>query len=166
MPDISDKIKTFLEKMMRVVPGYAGYAGKEGRRNTDKILRLHLAGQLAEVKATIDGFTAGLTNQPGTLDLMTPVGSIAKTLEKVIDRLKYAEYGYAGFFDTPAVAEPQLDALYQFDLDLSAAVADLKAGASAITPDAASLGALLEDLKRFDARLNARHDAITNTKTV
>ena len=166
MLDISDKIKTFLEKMMRVVPGYAGYAGKEGRRNTDKLLRLHLAGQLAEVKAAVDGFTAGLTNQPGTIDLMTPAGSIAKTLEKVIDRLKYAEYGYAGFFDSPAVAEPQLDALYQFDLDLSAAIVDLKAKAALIKPEAAILNALLDDLRAFDRRLNARHDSITGSSAV
>jgi hypothetical protein len=166
MPDISDKIKTFLEKMMRVLPGYGGYAGKESRRNTDKLLRTHLAGQLQEVKTSFDAFTAGLTNQPDTLDLMTPAGSIAKLLEKVIDRLKFADYGYAGFFDSPKVQEPQLDALYQFDMDLSAAIVDLKAKASLIKADAATLSALLEDLRAFDRRLNARHEAITNTKAV
>ncbi|MDI6739429.1 MAG: hypothetical protein QME74_03595 [Candidatus Edwardsbacteria bacterium] len=166
MPDISDKIKSFLDKMMRVVPGYSGYADKENRRNTDKILRLHLASQLAVVKATFDGFTAGLTNQPGTLDLMMPANSITKLLEKVIDRLKFADYGYAGFFDSPAVMEPQLDALYQFDLDLSAAIVDIKSKASVLKPDPAILAAFLEDLRAFDKRLNARHEAITNAKTV
>ena len=64
------------------------------------------------------------------------------------------------------MAEPQLDALYQFDLDLSAAIVDIRAKASLIKADAAILNALLEDLRAFDRRLNARHEVITNTKTV
>jgi hypothetical protein len=166
MPDISDKARTFIEKMMRVLPGYSGYTDKESRRNTDKLLRTHLAAQLQEVKTSFDAFTAALTNQPDTLDLMTPAGSIAKLLEKVIDRLKFADYGYAGFFDSPKVQEPELDALYQFDLDLSAAILDCKTKVSVLKPDVAQLNALLEDLKKFDARLNARHDAIAGTKAV
>ncbi|HTY09377.1 MAG TPA: hypothetical protein VMF29_09465, partial [Candidatus Edwardsbacteria bacterium] len=114
MPDISDKARTFIEKMMRVLPGYSGYADKEARRNTDKVLRTHLAGQLQEAKTAFDAFTSSLSNQPDSLDLMAPAGSIAKLFEKVIDRLKFADYGYAGFFDSPRVQEPELDALYQF----------------------------------------------------
>jgi hypothetical protein len=166
MPDFSDKARTFIEKMIRVLPGYSGYADKEGRRNTDKLLRTHLAAQMQEVKTSFDSFTAALTNQPGTLDLMTPAGSIAKLLEKIIDRLKFADYGYAGFFDSPRVQEPELDALYQFDMDLSSAILDCKSKVSVLKPDVAQLNALLEDLKKFDARLNARHDAIASTKTV
>ena len=166
MPDISDKARTFIEKMMRVLPGYGGYADRESRRNTDKLLRTHLAGQLQEVKTAFDAFIATLSNQPDSLDLMTPAGSIAKLLEKCIDRLKFADYGYAGFFDSPKVQEPELDALYQFDLDLSAAILDCQNKVSVIKPDPAQLNTLLEDLKKFDARLNARHDAITGCKAV
>ncbi len=161
MPDASDKVRNFMEKLFRIVPGYGGYAEKESRRNTDKILRLHLAGQLDEAKSAFDRFMSDMTKQKGHLELMTDASSITKLLEKVIDRLKYAEYGYSGFFDSPKVQEPELLALYEFDTSLAQNIMDLKSKISVIKPDASILKALLEDLRRFDDRLNARHEAIT-----
>jgi uncharacterized protein YaaN involved in tellurite resistance len=160
MPDASDKARNFLEKMFRVVPGYGGYAEKEARRNTDKVLRMHLAGQMDEVKTSFDRLISDMTKQKGHLELMSEASSITKLLEKVIDRLKFADYGYAGFFDSPKVLEPQLDALYQFDQDLSQAILDIKAKVAALRPEPEELAALLEDLRKFDDRLNARHEAI------
>ncbi|MBU1355729.1 MAG: hypothetical protein KJ620_04115 [Candidatus Edwardsbacteria bacterium] len=160
MPDASDKVRNFMEKLFRIVPGYGGYAEKESRRNTDKVLRLHLAGQLDEVKSAFDRFLADMTKQPGHLELMSEASSITKLLEKVIDRLKYADYGYAGFFDSNKVLEPQLDALYQFDMDLSQHIMDLKSKMTQIKPDPSILKALLEDLRKFDDKLNARHETI------
>ncbi|HAD82772.1 MAG: hypothetical protein A2273_08015 [Candidatus Edwardsbacteria bacterium RifOxyA12_full_54_48] len=164
MPDASDKVRNFMEKMFRIVPGYGGYAEKESRRNTDKLLRLHLAGQLDGVKSAFDRFISDMTKQKGHLELMSDASSVTKLLEKVIDRLKYAEYGYSGFFDSPKVLEPQLDALYQFDIDLSQSIMDLKNKVAQIKPDSSILKALLEDLRRFDDRLNARHEAITESQ--
>ena len=166
MPDASDKIRGFFEKVIRIVPGYAGYADKESRRDTDKIVRMHLAGQLQEVKAAFDHFTADLTRKPGCLELLTPANSIAKLLEKLIDRLKFADYGYAGFFDQDKIQEPQLDAMYQFDLALSQAVMDFQNKVKVLQPDADILKALLSDLQAFDQRLNERHGAITGDKAV
>jgi hypothetical protein len=163
MSDASDKVRNFMEKMFRIVPGYGGYAEKESRRNTDKVLRLHLAGQLDEVKSAFDRFIADMSKQKGHLEMMSDASSITKTLEKVIDRLKYADYGYAGFFDSNKVLEPHLAALYQFDMDLSQHIMDLKSKVSVIKPEVSILKALLEDLRKFDNRLNARHEAITTT---
>lgn len=161
MSDASDKTRNFMEKIFRIIPGYGGYADKEGRRNTDKVLRMHLAGQLEEVKTAFDRFTSDITRQPGHLELMGDASSITKLLEKVIDRLKFADYGYAGFFDSNKVLEPQLDALYQFDMDLSQSIMDLKSRVTVVKPDSSTLKALLEDLRAFDNRLNARHETIT-----
>ena len=161
MPDASDKLRNFFEQLMRILPGYAGYADKEARRETDHQLRLHLAGQLGEAKSAFDALTRDLTKQPGGLELLDQTGSITKLLEKVIDRLKFADYGYAGFFDTAKVQEAQLEALYQFDLDLAQSVESLKARAAGLAPDAASLKAFYAELQHFDVKLNQRQDAIS-----
>ena len=164
MSDASDKTRNFLEKMFRIVPGYGGYAEKEARRNTDKVLRMHLTGQMEEAKTSFDRFMSEMTKQKGHLELMAEASSIVKLLEKVIDRLKFADYGYAGFFDSHKVLEPQLDALYQFDQELSQAILELKAKVAALRPEPAELAALLAGLRKFDDRLNARHEAITGSR--
>ncbi len=170
MPDISDKLRSFLEKMMRVIPGYAGYAEREARRNSDKVLRLHLAGMLQQAKTTFDAFVAELTTRPGGLDFMTPAGSVAKGLEKAVDRLKYADYGYTGFFDAERVQEPQLDALYQFDRDLAGGITDLKLKVEQLSADSPGavgdqLKELQADLRRLDVKIDGRHGVI-NSKAV
>lgn len=161
MSDASDKTRNFLERMFRIVPGYGGYAEKEARRNTDKELRMHLAGQLDEAKTSLDRFMSDISKHKGHMELLSDASSISKLLEKVIDRLKYADYGYAGFFDSHKVLEPQLDALYQFDQELSQAILDIRAKVAALRPEPSDLAALLEDLRKFDDRLNARREAIT-----
>ena len=166
MPDASDKIRSFIEKMIRFVPGYTGYADKESRRNTDKLLRMHLAGKLEESKTAFDSFVSVLTQKPEALDLLNTSASITQHMEKVIDRLKLADYGYAGFFDGQKIQEPQLDALYKFDQDLAVAITAIRNKVASLSPDQAALSSLLADLQDFDIKLNARHDAISETKAV
>ncbi len=170
MADISDKLRSFLEKMMRVIPGYSGYAEREARRNSDKVLRVFLAGMLQQTKATFDAFVAELTTRPGGLDFMTPAGSVAKGLEKAIDRLKFADYGYTGFFDAEKVQEQQLDAIYQFDRDLAGGITDLKSKIEKLSADSpgavgAQLQELQAELRRLDVKIDGRHNVI-NTKAV
>ena len=163
MPDFSDKVRSFIEKMIRWVPGYTGYSDKESRRNTDKLLRMHLAGKLEESKTAFDSLVSTLSQKPEALDLLNISGSITKLMEKLVDRLKLADYGYAGFFDGQKIMEPQLDALYKFDQDLAEAITTIRNKVASLTPDQASLSSLLADLQAFDAKLNARHEAITTT---
>jgi hypothetical protein len=162
MPDASDKLRAFFDKLFRLVPGYGGYAELESRRDTDKLLREHLARQLGEAKGGFDRFTADLTRAPGGLELMNPAGSVTKLLEKLIDRLRFADYGYAGFFDSQKVGEPQLQAMYDFDLSLAQSIEGIKARVAALKPEADELHSLLSALYEFDGRLNARHDAIAD----
>ena len=163
MPDASDKIRSFIEKMIRWVPGYSGYADKESRRNTDKLLRMHLAGKLEESKTAFDAFVSGLSQKPEALDLLNTSASVTKLLEKVIDRLKLADYGYAGFFDSQKIMEPQLDALYKFDQDLAEAITAIRNKVASLTPDQAALSSLLSDIQNFDIKLNARQETITGS---
>jgi len=46
-------------------------------------------------------------------------------LQILIDRVKTASYGYAGFFDTVKIQEAELDALHNFDLEMVQSAAGL-----------------------------------------
>ena len=61
---------------------------------------------------------AGQATRSGSLDVMNDIETARKRLDKVVARIRYADRGYAGFFDAIKVDEDMLGRVYQFDLDL------------------------------------------------
>jgi hypothetical protein len=96
------------------VPGYKGYKEKEMRREADKLLREQLARQFEEQRRRIPDLQKQLISS-GQIGFLDDLESGGMKLQILIDRLKTASYGYAGFFDAIKVKEKQLDALYDFD---------------------------------------------------
>jgi hypothetical protein len=125
-----------LEKLVGMIPGYHGYKEKEMRREADKLLRMHLSQRFQEQRTKLTSVQDHLASQGKLEDL----GLLERTmlqLQLLIDRLKVAEYGYAGLFDAVRVKEEQLDALYVYDNALTASVEQLaekidKVGSAAI----------------------------------
>jgi len=113
--------KNFFEKLGIFIPGYKGYAEREGRRETDKLLRDKLVQILSQGKSVLDEIMLTLTNSQ-RLSVLNEVDRAKKKLEKVADRLKFASYGASGFFDVVKIKENELDKLYQFDLSLAESV--------------------------------------------
>ena len=103
-----------LEQLVAKVPGYKGYKEKEMRREADKLLREQLARQFEEQRRAITNLQKQLISS-GQFGFLDDLESGVMKLQYLIDRLKTASYGYAGFFDAVKVKEPQLDALYEFD---------------------------------------------------
>ena len=48
-----DRIKNVFDKIGSLIPGYKGYAERDGRRNCDKILRDSISAQLSEAEKNI-----------------------------------------------------------------------------------------------------------------
>jgi hypothetical protein len=103
-----------LEQLVAKIPGYKGYKEKEMRREADKLLREHLARQFEEQRRKITKLQKQLIKS-GQVALLDDLEEGVMKLQNLIDRLKTASYGYAGFFDAIKVKEAQLDALYEFD---------------------------------------------------
>jgi len=115
--DITAKVKGALgglERLAASIPGYKGYKEKEMRREADKLLRMHLARQLEEQWRRLPDLQKRLI-EAGQLELVDDLEGAVMGLQTIVDRLKTASYGYAGFFDAIKVKEEQLDALYRFD---------------------------------------------------
>lgn len=106
-----------LAKIASFIPGFGGYLERETRRNADKLEREFLAKQLSFHKQKLGDLTLELTNAM-KLDLIGPMDNASNKLEKIMDRIRYADYGYAGFFDTVKINEAELEKMYEFDLTL------------------------------------------------
>ncbi len=113
-----------LEKLVGAIPGYHGYKEKEMRREADKILRLHLSGRFQEQRAKLSNVQSSLASE-GKLEDLGLLERVMLQLQLLIDRLKVAEYGYAGLFDAVRVKEEHLDALYLYDSALAMSVDQL-----------------------------------------
>jgi hypothetical protein len=120
MADLYDKIKDsqgLLGKIASVIPGFSGYMNRETRRDADKMLRETIANRYGEQLSRISGLQVQLVSSGG-IDWVDDVQDAATRLQRFIDMVRTAAYGYSGLFDAVKVNEAELAKLYQFDLAL------------------------------------------------
>lgn len=159
--------KNCLEKLACLIPGYGGYVDKERRRDVDKLHREHLAQQLEKLKSPLTTLVRELS-ETGRLMEVKPVERVHGKLDKVANRIRYASYGYSGFFDTVKVQESELDRLYQFDLGLTENVETITENVSSLVENAnnndmkTATSALEHALDDLDAHFSERNKAIEN----
>jgi len=115
-----------LESLVAKIPGYSGYKAKETRREADKLLREQLARSFDEQRRHLLELQKQLVSS-GQIALLDDMDSATVKLQTLIDRIRTATYGYAGFFDAVKVKEDQLDALYEFDNALVEQVGNVEA---------------------------------------
>ncbi|MFQ5575971.1 MAG: hypothetical protein ACE5G8_03170 [Anaerolineae bacterium] len=127
---VEDSMSSF-EELTKKIPGYAGYNEKEQRREADALLRDHMARQFEAQWARINDVKSQMLIGPAMTQL-DDMGRAGRRLQTLIDKIKSAAQGYAGFFDAVKVKEEQLDELYRFDNDMLAKVDDLSAAINAV----------------------------------
>jgi hypothetical protein len=149
-----------LEQLVNAIPGFSGYREKELRRDADRIQREHLATRLEEGKKALDG-AAAAASRVGALEAINDIETARKRLDKVAARIRYADRGYAGFFDAIKVKEDLLERVYQFDLDLLSGVNGVRAAADAAAGDPAGVRGMIAALDALDARLAGRETMLS-----
>jgi hypothetical protein len=152
----------FLENLAYLVPGYRGYKEKELRREEDARLRGRVLAKLHVVKAIIEERLGCLTEQ----SLDSGADALDRRLrraEGVADAVRYAPYGFSGFFDAEQVREETLEKILESDLllfqDLDETVERLRGAPfppRTKTAFTAFLTDLDADIERIEARLVAR----------
>ena len=92
----------------------------------------------------------------GDLDGITPYEKLMSRLDAVANKIKNADRGYSGMFDTIKVEDAQLQKVYEFDLSLAEGATEVetkiaslngadKPAALAIVRDATDLADKLEE---------------------
>jgi hypothetical protein len=145
-----------LEGIANAIPGFKGYRDKELRRDADRLEREHLAAQLEACKKGLNDASAA-ASRSGSLDGINDIETARKRLDKVIARVRYADRGYSGFFDTVKVDETVLARVYEFDLAL---VDD----ANAVAAASGDVKAMVARIDAMDARLSEREAILSGIK--
>ena len=165
MDPILDKARAgqnFLERIANAIPGFKGYREKELRRDADRLQREHIASRLDQNKRSLND-AANAATRGGSLDVINDIETARKRLDKVANRVRYADRGYGGFFDTVKVDEEMLERVYQFDLALLDGVEAI-AAAAASANDADGVRAMVAQIDALDARLADREAILAGMK--
>jgi hypothetical protein len=128
---MSESVRKWLERAAEFIPGYSGYQQKEARRDSDKLYREYLADRLRATKTVLTDAMLKLTAHAG-LNMLGTIDRSVRKLDRAENQIRFAAYGYRGFFDTVRIQEAQLDDLYRFDLSLSEHVANIEKAAQAL----------------------------------
>jgi hypothetical protein len=120
-----------LERLVSAIPGYRGYKEKENRRAADKLLREHLVRQLDEQRRRLAELQRDLL-ESGSLLMVDDLDRAVTKVQKLVDKIRTASYGYAGMFDAVKVKEEELDALYNFDESMLEHVSAVQASIDAL----------------------------------
>jgi hypothetical protein len=159
-----------LEKLARMIPGYGGYKDKELRREADKAQREYLSRRLRQQKEELQSQEGDMANR-GFLDALGETDRTARRLERAMDRIRFASYGYAGFFDLVKVREDELDRLYEHDASLLEEVEQIASKISELEVSSASEENLRGSIKELDTliaqldrKLSEREDLLRGLK--
>ncbi|HPR64661.1 MAG TPA: hypothetical protein PK014_10600 [Thermoanaerobaculia bacterium] len=137
-----------LEKLVAKIPGFGGYFERDTRREADALQRRYIADTLDDVRAKIQRRMASLKD----LSAIGEWGKVDQTLIRVAQTIRFAEYGYAGFFDTMKVKDDTLDRIYDIDADILDQVLRLKEeDLEAMEPTA-----LLETIRGMEEQFRTR----------
>jgi hypothetical protein len=160
--------KNWFERLSDKIPGYNGYVDRERRRDMDKRHREQLADRIRAAKAPLTETMKDLTNG-GRLMEVGPVDQAIKKLDKLENRIRFASYGYAGFFDAVKIEQTELDAIYRFDLamverveKIEALVADLRGKSASADGLKSAIAEAAAEMDAADRAFDDRYKAIDN----
>jgi DNA repair exonuclease SbcCD ATPase subunit len=148
------------------LPLIGDYQDKERRREADRKLRESIAVSLESARKRVVEIERSLLNK-GKLPDLPRVDMAATKLQNLIDRIRTAPSGYAGFFAAEKIQEPELEKLRQFDERIAASVPAidedierLEQAVEAGEDYAPALKDLLNNLGELDERMDHRKEAI------
>lgn len=171
MDDLRKKVKgerSFLEKIGKIIPGYSGYKERDMRREADKMLRMYMVQQIDTSMGAVKDLIGEMT-QAMKIKLLDLADRPLKKMEKLRDRIKFADAGYTGWFEAIKMTPEVLDKIYEFDDALLTAVQGfgpkIQEARAAVSDDdklKAALAELYSLVDAADINFNERDNMLMN----
>jgi hypothetical protein len=109
--------ESYLERLMLALPGFRGYKVKEQRREADRKVRDYVYDSLQRSRDDLMSCLKALTDNKLS-ELVEPMNHLVAKLDYVANKINRASYGYAGFFDSIRIEEPDLNRMISYDTQL------------------------------------------------
>jgi hypothetical protein len=165
--DVKDQMR-LSERLAAFLPGFRGYKEKELRRESDRLIRNHLNLKLTAAKTDLKTISQKLADRR-YFDVMTDMDRLLAKMDRVVEKVNHASYGYRGFFDAVKVKEENLDRMIDFDnklidnvtllsTEIDAFKAELASGVT--TNLKARVQAVTDKLESLEATFDTRQEVI------
>lgn len=109
--------KNIFDKIGSLIPGYRGYSERDGRRNTDKILREEISKRMYEIEKQINTLIEDAISEKD-FNLMKNLEKFRKKINTLNSKIKYSPQGTTGFFSDEEIKENELLEVYKIDLNI------------------------------------------------
>ncbi len=156
------------ERILAAIPGFRGYKEKELRRESDKLFRNHLYLKLSDAKTDLKTIFQKISDRR-YFDVLTDMDRLVAKMDRIVEKVNHASYGYSGFFDVVKVKEESLDRMIDFDNQLVDGVNGLAADVDAFKAELASgeyknmkerIQSLTDKLETFEEAFDKRDEVI------
>jgi hypothetical protein len=125
------------ERIAAFIPGFRGYKEKELRRESDRLIRNHLYQKLSSEKNDLREVSQKLADRR-YFDVLTDMDRLLAKMDRIVEKVNHASYGFSGFFDAVKVKEDSLDRMIDFDNKLMDNINALAIEVDAFKADLAS----------------------------
>jgi hypothetical protein len=139
-----------LANLASYIPGFAGYKAVEDRRIADRQLRAVIGERLTKIKGRLDGLVDTLS-RGGNMDSLGLIDQSGRRMERLIDRMRFADYGYAAVFDRFQMGDAEVTRLYQYDAGIMQQLGSFDDAMSGVEQSSADPGSLRASLIKLDA---------------
>lgn len=102
------------ERITAALPGFRGYKEKELRRESDRIIRNHLALKLSKGRDNVKSISQKIADKR-YLDVLADIDHLSAKMDRITEKVNHATYGYTGFFNIIKIKEENLDHMIDFD---------------------------------------------------
>ncbi len=160
--------KRLLEEIETLIPGFRGYKKREIRRESDKLIREHIARKLKEAKDYLKDCILAVA-ESDKAEFYNLLSRVSAALDLMISKIEHADYGYSGFFDAIKIKSGDLERLLEYDSSLIKIADEIillakSARDLAVERKFDELMSKLQDLKRsldrFNEFINQRENVI------
>jgi hypothetical protein len=134
--EVKDQMR-LSERVAALVPGFRGYKEKELRRESDRLIRNSLYLKLSTAKTDLREISQKLADRR-YFDMLTDLDRLLAKMDRVVEKVNHASYGYSGFFDAVKIREENLDRMIGFDNQLVDGINALAAEIDALKTELAS----------------------------
>ncbi|MEM1508342.1 MAG: hypothetical protein QXY49_04745 [Thermofilaceae archaeon] len=164
--------RSLSEKIASYIPGYRGYKQKEVRREADKLVRDFMVRKLSEARGHLKDATRSVAEAEAA-QLYKLLNRVSAVMDRVINKIEHADYGYSGLFDLVKVREEELDKLLEYDHGLLSRCEEIVNIAAEVSGTAAagSFDVLPGKLKQLELKLQelqkmfaSREEIITSVR--